>query len=93
MDQNHLSSCIELVKGLHACKNDVKTKNLRILLANPDLREAILAATWEKIFSWLDWPCSGLTDEEVLRLRTTIMKVRDDSGWFDPDNLGESPKI
>ena len=90
MNENKVASCIELVKGLHVCEDDVKAMNLRSLLANTKLREAIFAATWEKILSWLDWPCSGLTDEEVLRLRTTIMKVRDDSGWFDPDNLGKS---
>ena len=93
MNHKHLSSCNELVKGLHACEDDVKAMNLRALLANTNLREAILADTQQKVLSWLDWPCSGLTDDEVLRLRTTIMKVKKDSSWFDPENLGESKKI
>ena len=93
MGNGHLSSCRELVKGLHACEDDVKAMNLRALLANTFMREAILAETWEKILSWLDWPCSGLTDEEVLRLKATIMKVNGDSSWFDPESLGESNKM
>ena len=92
MNENKVASCKELVKGLHACEADVKAMNLRALLANTNLREAILADTQQKVLSWLDWPCSGLTDDEVLRLRTIIMKVKEDSTWFDPDNPGESPK-
>ena len=93
MNRNKVDSCKELVKGLHNCEDDVKAMNLRALLANTKLRETILADTQQKILSWLDWPCSGLTDDEVLRLRTTIMKVKGDSSWFDPDNLGESQNI
>ena len=92
MNENKVASCIELVKGLHVCEDDVKAMNLRVLLANTNLREDILAAAPQNVLSWLDGNCSGLTEDEVLRLRTIIMKVTDDSTWFDPDNLGESQK-
>ena len=53
-------------------------------------REEILKATWENVLSWLDADCSGLPDDEVLRLRATVMKVRNDTSWFDRDNPGEA---
>ena len=91
MIKSKVPSCIELVKGLHQCEADVKAMNLRALLANSELLEQILKATWKIIITWLDWPCSGLSDDEVLRLRTTVMKVKgdEDTRWFDKDNLGK----
>ena len=57
MNENKVASCIELVKGLHACKDAVKAMNLRALLANTNLREDILAAAQQKVLSWLDGNC------------------------------------
>ena len=89
MNGNKVPSCIELVKGLHQCEGNVKAMILRALLSNSTFLEELLRATWRTILSWLDWPCSGLTDDEVLRLRTTVMKVKEDTSWFDKNNPGE----
>ena len=88
MKNDKVATCIEIVKGLHKCGASVKAMNLRALLASFQYKEKILNAIWETVLSWLDWPCSGLTDEEVLRLRTTMMKVKGDASWFDINNPG-----
>ena len=67
--------------------------NLRAMLAGSNFLEQILEATWRVVLSWLDWPCCGLADDEVLRLRTTVMKVKGDTTWFDKDNPGEFHKV
>ena len=66
--RSNVPSCIELVKGLHQCEADVKAMNLRALLANSELLEQILEATWKIIITWLDWPCSGLSDDEHMQM-------------------------
>ena len=91
MNENNFDSCKELVKGLHSCKGNVKAMNLRALLANTKLRENILADT--QVSSWLDGDSCGLTEEEVLRLRATIMKAQDDSSCLDFNYSGEFRKI
>ena len=91
-----LESCKELVRGLHPCSSNVKAMNLRALLGNWDTRNGsmiqgeILKATWELVLSWLS--CggmrTGLTEDEELRLRATLMKAKGDTTWYDPNNEG-----
>ena len=71
-----VSTCIELVKGLQQCDSNVTAMNIRVLMASMKFQEEILKATWKTILSLLHANCSGLTDDEVLRLRATIMKVK-----------------
>ena len=70
-----MSSCIELVKGLDHCEPNVKGMNLRVLLPSSKFQEEVLQATWGTVLSWHDEQNSGLTDEEMLHLKTTAMKI------------------
>ena len=85
------SSCIELVKGLEPCEPNVKAMNLRALLANSAKHSDILKATGDHILLWLnsDGNDTGLTDDEKLRLRATVMMVKGDKSWFKPNDGGE----
>ena len=76
----------------------MKAMNLRALLANSRFLHEILKSTWEVILTWLDLQCSGLTDDEALRLRAIIMKTRGENSydeiklrrsWYDRDNPGK----
>ena len=89
MNESEVSSCIELIKSLAKCEARLKAMNLRALLGNSDLVEKILKSTSNEVLSWLDPPRSGLTDDEVLRLRATVMKVQKDKSLFKKDNPGE----
>ena len=70
-------------------KSNVKSMNLRSLLVSVEYQEEILKATWKIVLSWLDANCSGLTEDEALRLRAAVMKVKNDTSWFDKDNPGK----
>ena len=84
-----MTTSIVLVKGLSQCEDSVKAMNLRALLANSKCQEEILKATWGTILDWLDQIRSGLSNEEALRFRATLMKVKDDTSWYNHKLLGE----
>ena len=89
---SNTSTCIELVKGLEQCEPNVKAMNLRALLANSSMQTDILKATGDTILVWLNSDGrtdTGLTDEEKLRLRATVMRVKRDRSWFNPNDAGE----
>ena len=89
--RSNTSKCIELVKGLEQCQPNVKAMNLRALLANSAKQTDILKATGDPILGWLDSDGNdtGLTDEEELRLRATVLRVKGDKSWFKPNDGGE----
>ena len=89
MNRGKQSACIELIKGLAQCEANIKAMNLRALLGNSNTLEEILKATSSIVLSWLDPPSSGLTDDEVLRLRAILMKVQKDKSWYEKDNPGK----
>ena len=89
MNTGHLPSCIELVKGLSQCEPDVRGMNLRTLMASFKFQDEILKNSFDTILYWLDERSSGLTEEEDLRLRATVMMVREDKLWFKKYHPGE----
>ena len=72
--KNH-NSCIQLVKGLSQCDLNVRGMNLRVLLGNSKLGKKILKSTWREVISLTEESSSGLTVDEVLRLKATVTMV------------------
>ena len=49
--------------------------NLRVLLGNSKLGKKILKSTWREVISLTEESSSGLTVDEVLRLKATVKMV------------------
>ena len=89
INENDLSTCIELVKGLYQCGSNIKAMNLRALLANSKFQEEIFKVTWKTILSWEKQKRIGLTHNETLRLMAILMRIKEDMVWYNKNFTGK----
>ena len=86
----------EMVRALKDCSPDVKAMNLRAIMNyitfmavhEPALQREILTISGHHIISLLGEKSCGLPIDEILRAKATIMKIQENTRWFDPRDKG-----
>ena len=92
LDMNNVQSCTSLIMGLDYCSPDVRAMNLRVLMSSR-LKDSILGDTGDLILSWIGEQVThdmgtGLSEQESYSLMANIMRVKENSDWFDGEREG-----
>lgn len=85
-----------MVTVLKECSPEVKAMNLRAIMNyltfmavyEPALQKDILKISGHQIISLLGENSCGLPRDEILRAKATIMKIQEDTKWFDARDKG-----
>ena len=90
------TSLREMVNALKECTPDVKAMNLRAIINyltfmavhEPALQRDILRIAGHQIISLLGEKSCGLPTDEIFRAKATIMRIQENTKWFDPRDQG-----